>query len=160
MKTRLIITALALLVVGTTAVSAQHQHAGGIVRGIEHPERIPDAVAYRVWFDSISGMEESHREDAIRAVGMTKQDHDVLVIELGRYNTLRDALRTAYNKHQEQTGGKDVASILKYQADVAALVAQTRKNINANTAPFTGLRLQEHIQREKAHMTISESEAQ
>ena len=148
------VAVIALLVVGATMTFAQTK-----IRGIEHPDRIPDAVAYRVWLDGVSGMDEQYREGAIKAIGLTKADHDVLVVELDRYLVLRESLRITYNKHQMETEGKDVGSIMKYREDVAALVTQTRKNFESSASAYAPPLLYAHIQREKAGMTISESEA-
>jgi len=155
------IQVLALLVVGVTAVSAQHQHTSNQVRGMNTPERIPDHVAYRLVLTSLAGDDNLNaRDERIRFTGLSAADRIALTDELGKFRIERDALRNAYNQHQIETEGRDTASIQQYVVDVAALVERSRKRLAANLTAAGFSRLDKFVQGEKVHMTISESEAQ
>jgi hypothetical protein len=164
MKSRLIVSILALLVVGATAVSAQMSmpmpsQTSGLIRGMDNPARIPDAVAYRLVITSLAG-DNVQRNQRIAAIGLSAADQAAMATELGKFRTARDAMRNAYNQHQVDTQGQDAASITAYQTAVANLVEQTRKNVAAALTSTGFGAFAAHVQREKTGMTISETEAQ
>jgi hypothetical protein len=159
MKTRLIITALALLVVGTTAVSAQqHQHA--IPAGSVSGDRIPDVVAYRLYFAHLSQLPQNLQADQVKQVRLSAADSATLTKSLGEFGEKYLSLTDAYNAEATvaEHNGKQ-PNIAAYHTAIAKLVDETVNSLFASLSTTGVGAFVEHVKSEKVNMHISESEA-
>jgi hypothetical protein len=161
MKTsyRIAVWVLALLVVGVTAVSAQqHQHPMSV--GAVTGDRVPDTVAYRLYFTHVSQLPENLQIDQVKQVGLTSPDSAILTKSLVEFGEKYLALATAYNAEATvaEANGR-LPNVAAYHTAVAKLVDGTVNKLFA-TMSTTGVgTFVSRVKSEKSNMHISESEA-
>ena len=161
MKTsyRIAVWVLALLVVGVTAVSAQqHQHPMSV--GAVTGDRVPDTVAYRLYFTHISQLPENLQADQVKQVGLPDTDSVILAKSFVEFGVKYLALTEAYNAEATvaEANGR-LPNVAAYHAAVAKLVDGTVNGL-FKTLSTTGVGIfVSHVKSEKSNMHISESEA-
>jgi hypothetical protein len=145
-----------------------HPDVVGLIDGGQHPELIPDKVAYRLYFVVVSEMpnpsdQESLRQAAhLKPIGITKQedmhslsevltDFKVRYTELiANYNQLAEAADKAGTTPDFQT-------FLQKRDE---LVQFTRDRLKSTLSAEALARLHARVQSEKKHMKVSVGEVQ
>lgn len=152
------IRVLALLVLGATAQDhSNHPIAVGTVNG----ERVPDAVAYRLYFTHVSQLPTQLQTAQVKKVAMSAEDSAILTIALAGFKDKYLSLTEAFNIEATiaESSGK-LPNFAAYHTAIRKLVDDTTQNLFASLSStgvgkFTG-----YVKSERINMRISESEAQ
>ncbi len=155
---------------------AQHQHSASslassnvsesdaeMIDGSEHPELVPDAVAYRLYLVVVSEApnptdEQRNRQNAhLSKVGLGKSDLQSVVTVLTAFKVQYGQLIANYNAAAEVGATVDIKAFLS-QRD--GLVQATRDRLKALLTPEAMARLDRVVQNEKKQMRVSATEAQ
>jgi hypothetical protein len=159
------IRVLALLVLGATAAPAQDhstmQHPMAVPIGTVNGERVPDVVAYRLYFTHVSQLSGNLQTSRLKKVGLSSEDSAILTNSLAGFKDKYLNLTEAFNAEAAvaNLNGK-LPNFTAYHAAIAKLVDETTQNLfaslsSAGVGKFTG-----YVKSEKINMHISESEAQ
>jgi hypothetical protein len=148
-------------------LAQEHSVMGEKVHGMEHPERIPDAVAFRLWITGTALPPDASDERKavqpylIAGIHLNQADQTVLVKVLADFRTKYDEAIAAFNieaanadAHQQSPNTQ--AFISKFKKLLAD--AQTALASSLTSDGYT--KLLKHVAHEKAYMTIDLSEAQ
>jgi len=156
--------AFALLFSAHLARSAQNhqqmQDGATIPVGAVSGDRIPDMVAYRLYFTHLSQLPEKLQAEQVRYVGLSAADAAILTKSLDEFGGKYLALTEAYNAEATvaNTNGR-LPNISAYHSAVAKLVDETTRGLFASlSSPGVG-KFVTKVKSEKANMVISESEA-
>lgn len=145
----------------------QHQHAvtpTNLIDGAVHPELIPDSVAYRLYFAVVSESpsplpNEARRQHAhLSKAGLAEQDIQAASKVLANFKLAYAALIYTYN-HSPEVLNNTNNGLQLFLAKRDALVQETRNALQAALSPAGMALLDDHIQREKAHMKVAAKEA-
>lgn len=152
-----VLVALALVSVFSTAQTT-HTHQHGTVNnmkvdGSQHPELIPDSVAYRLYFISLSNLSPVAQQARLRQVNLTADEIVAATAVLNTFKAQWDRVRNDYNANVEKLGGAaDSASFIE-QRD--ALVNATR-NALRNVLSIRGdVLLEANLQDAKHHIKMT-----
>jgi hypothetical protein len=152
-----------------TAAMGQHSHSviGAKISGMEHPERIPDAVAFRLWITGTAMAQDATEERKavqpylIGGIHLNQADQGALVTRLAAFRLKYDEAIVVFNIEATAADAHQQAP------NTALFLSKINKLINdAQTSLATSLsakgyaQLVNHIQQEKSGMTIDASEAQ
>ncbi|MGH9431863.1 MAG: hypothetical protein ACRD3T_09995 [Terriglobia bacterium] len=133
-----------------------------IVNGAEHPEQIPDSVAYRLVFLTMAEPEEP--TDAQRArqraylekAGLGEQDRISAVIVLANFKTRYDQLDAQYNESVLAANRtKEPPGLETFLSQQDELVQETRDALKADLRPEAMDRFDAYVRREKRNMQMS-----
>jgi len=164
---------LGLVMSRAVAQNAQtvHDHTvttpDNVIDGSQHPELIPDADAYRLYFVAISEMPNPTDEQKARQIAHLKkielQDSDLqsTIIALEEFRVQYTNLIAQYNESAEaaqKAGVKPDIDTFLLQRD--ALVQATHERVKSVLTPDGLTRLDAHVQREKRGMKVAVKEAQ
>jgi hypothetical protein len=153
--------ALALIVLGATAVSAQNEHAHATIPiGMVSGDRVPDVVAYRLYFTHLSQLPEKPQADQVKQVGLSAADAVILTNSLTEFGKKYLTLTESYNAEATvaESRGK-FPDIAAYHAALAKLVDEAASKLFAALSPAGVGKFVGKIKSEKSSMSISESEA-
>jgi hypothetical protein len=148
---------IALLILSIISTPAQHQHTTVTIKGSDHPELIPDDVAYQSYFlrllDHLDN--EAKRPEGVQVVlaqsGLNEVDQTVLKTNVIAYGIKRKAWE---NKHNS-TNFTDVdAYKASIQYGTVTSVMDTVKKIKSELSPESFIRLQTFIQSVKRNTNI------
>ncbi len=163
---KIIITLSSLLVFALRTwaqTPLQHQHPNlnlTVVDGAKNPELIPDSTAYRVWFVTVSlppnaGEKERKFQQAhLSKLQLTSNlDYLQLLTILTGFKSKYLALIAQYNESAKAAlpGIADQQSFLQQRDD---LVSSTRAAIKAHLTSDSTIRIDAHVQGEKARIQI------
>lgn len=149
------------------ATPHQHSQPGTTVSGAEHPERVPEAVAYRTYFlgravSPDASAEAKHLNDLkLAEIGLDAADFRAFTKAMSDFYLQYTNLSEEHNRHAQaaEMSGRH-GDVEKLHASIATLVEQIRTQLSATMSTNGQLKLKETVEREKFHMRISESEAQ
>jgi hypothetical protein len=156
-------TVLTLLALGATAIQARQQnvHAsapmpvGGVIG-----ERIPDSVAYRVYFIHVSQLDEAQAAQIAR-VSLSAEDATLLVAALDSFREKYTALSDAYNSEAIiAERNRKLPDFLAFHRAVNRLSAETSTKLLTGLSSYGVERFITFLRSEKQQMTVSESEVQ
>jgi hypothetical protein len=139
----------------------QHNHAATAphIDGSQHPELIPDLVAYRLYLVTVGELLEATAADKMRQqshlnrVGLEDDDAAVLLNTANDFKKQYRALIEDYNAHLDPQRIDPVALrafLLKRDALVISAMNSLSRNLKASA------KFDRHIQEEKRHMSTSE----
>lgn len=165
-----VLVCLTLLFPAAPLVVAQHDHSvstSNIVDGRVHPELIPDAAAYRLYFVAVSEMPNPTGEAQRRQlshlgrIGLSDSDLNALIDALNKFKAQYSELIAEYNASATiaDAGGAqpDLAS---FMARRDALVQSVRDQLKEKLSARGIIQLDAHIQTEKKRMKVAVKEAQ
>jgi hypothetical protein len=145
----------------TSNLFAQHQHSGNVIDGAEHPELIPDSVAYRLFFTTVSvrpnptpNQVELQRAQ-LGMVGLDSADTRTVVTALATFRREFDALVARYNK----AAGSEEPDSMLFDLQQDRLLANTRGALKATLSTKGMSRLDAYVQAEKKHMQLATGSA-
>ena len=129
--------------------------------GAEHPELIPDAVAYRLFFITVAEATEATDEQKARqraylaTAGLEDQDIQSAVEVLATFKAQYDDLVKRYNESVDAANRIGATpELATFLARQDALVESTRDSLKAVLSPEGVSRFDAHLQREKRHMKV------
>jgi hypothetical protein len=163
---------LAALVLALSAIELQaqnsttHQHEqADMIDGSAHPELIPDAVAYRLYFVVISENptplpNESRRQHAhLQRAGLKENDIRAAATVLANFKVQYALLLDQYSKSPEVLrNSSDGLPLFIVKRD--AIVQATRDALKSALTPSGMASFDTHIQREKTMMKVAATEVQ
>jgi hypothetical protein len=130
-----LLVALALLMTATVTTAQHHVIPNvQIIDGKEHPELIPDSIAYLNFFRANSAAVDATDEDRkhqsykIRRLNLTVQDELQFRLEMANFRTKFDKWNVDYTKVAE----KGLVQPNVFWAGVAKIVTDTRGNLVKN----------------------------
>jgi len=150
---------LALLMTATVA-TAQHQHGPVTTKeiiGAEHPELIPDSLAYGKFFESRSvstdaDPEVKQRVDfKIKGLRLGLRDELQFRVEMNRFRVNFDNIVKTHNYAAE----RGMATGDDFQSRVDQLTAETRANLQKSLSSTGEAFLELVVSRFKKNITIS-----
>jgi hypothetical protein len=128
--------------------------APSTINGSEHPELIPDSVAYRLIFTTLSQPGQDKLQVAqVNGIGLSKEDAQVMIQNLNVYRTAFDALVGNYNKALKD-GEQPNADLFNLQLEV--VLANTRGALDSALSKEGSVRLKAFVENEKRHMQMSD----
>lgn len=143
--------------------TAPHQHANTVIDGAVHPELIPDSIAYRLYFYTLSTGPNATEQDRkvqlvhLSKVGLQGADLEILIEVLAEFRTKHDALASQYNQTAEAALARNEApDITSFLAQVGSLVQSTRDTLKLRLTPQGMLQLDGIVQSEKRMMKVQE----
>ncbi|HEY6386181.1 MAG TPA: hypothetical protein VIX91_10905 [Candidatus Acidoferrum sp.] len=158
------IRVLALLVLSATVALAQDHatmHPTTVPIGTVNGERVPDAVAYRLYFIHVSQLPGNLQTAQLKKVMLSSEDSVILTNSLAGFKDKYLNLVEAFNAEAAvaELNGK-LPNFTAHHTAIAKLVDETTQNLfaslsSAGVGKFTG-----YVKSEKINMRISESEAQ
>jgi hypothetical protein len=166
MKHRWLLLFLLISVLPASPLFAQeHNHAATVptIDGSQHPELIPDLVAYRLYLVTVGELPTAKAEDTERQkahlakVGLTEEDSAAVVKTANDFKKQYRALIDDYNAHLDAQRIDPVAFrmfMLKRDALVASAISSLCNNLTHEG--FAGF--DKHIQAEKSHMQTQEGQ--
>ena len=132
-----------------------------MIDGAEHPELIPDSIAYRLYFIMVAEPADASDRQRARQRALLKQAHlrdqDIQPAfeALATFRAQYDDLVARYNESvvaANQAGQQpDLATFISNLND---LVESTRSTMRSALGPELGARFEAHVQDEKTRMTI------
>lgn len=129
--------AIAVMLLCGMGLMAQHDHGTTAIRvvdGRQHPELIPENVAYFNFLRERSipsqATDEERQQQTLQLgmLGLSGQDGLQLRLELAHFRTAFEAFDASYSKQAEKGLVREDA----FWGGVASLVAQTRASLNKN----------------------------
>jgi hypothetical protein len=137
-----------------------------MIEGKDHPERIPDLTAYRLYLITLAkpstATEAEKRGQAahLRRMGLSDPDNQALVTVMASFRERYMKLIEDFNKQAEAANAKgqniDHVQLLR---DRDTLVQTTRDTLKSVLTPDGFGRMDSHIRAEKRAMTITVEEA-
>ena len=144
-----------------SATPHQHAAASPMIDGAVHPELIPDSVAYRLYFITVSMTlnpieEDRKRQQAhLAKIGLQDSDREILVGILTEFRTKYDILVDQYNHSAEAAAGRnEVPDIGSFFRQLDGLVRSTRDTLKLRSTPMAMTQLDGFMQSEKKHMKV------
>jgi len=164
----LVTFAFASILLAQTNTHSNHNHpANVVIDGAVHPELIPDSVAYRLYFVTVSEMptptdEQKARQSAhLAKIGLQDADLHTVIFVLEDFKVQYTNLVARYNESADtaqKSGEKPDIHGFLLQRD--GLVQATRERMKSLLTPDGFSRLEAHVQAEKQKMKISPQEGQ
>lgn len=136
---------------------AQHQHGGtpvGRASGSEHPERIPTAVAQRLYITNYF----NNLYNEAKEVGLSGNDLEVFIERMITSQAVYAGMTNAYNRKAQTSVHPDEDSA-RFGYEVAAFVERTMKSLKSSLTPTGYASFEQRIEMFKSRMNISETEA-
>lgn len=157
---------VAMLMLGGRGVNAQaqdeaHAKQPRVVNGREHPELIPDALAYRMVFIHLSQFAGDPEKERVwlRAPGLSEDDTEVLLRIMTAFKKEFDAIVKAYNDAVEEASRRkeppDPSDIETFKSKRKELVAETRKEIAEGLKREGVVQFREYVATQKHTMTVT-----
>jgi hypothetical protein len=129
----------------------------GTIDGSKTPWLIPDAVAYRLFFLTVSeapipseGQIRRQRSRLVQA-NLTEDEYRAVSTSLSEFKLHQAAFELRYSQIADQLGSVDETSLAKERD---AIVESTRQELRNRLGPDAMSRLEAPIQREKRNMKI------
>jgi hypothetical protein len=151
----------------TAPTAHLHTAKVNVIDGSAHPERIPDASAYRLFFLAVSLAPNSSYDDKLRQashigkIGLNDQDKENLISRLAifsaEYRTFMGNWNVAAMTALKNGQQFNATEFLKQRN---ALVQSTRNSLAVAISSSGLARLQQHITAEKSRMKVDAEEAQ
>lgn len=139
----------------------QHPNAPVVIDGTIHPELIPDSIAYRLYFFTLSVGTNATEEDRNRRlmhlhkVGLRETDLNALVATLADFRTKHDVLVTQYNASADAALARNEApDTAHFLRQLDALVQSTRDTLKLRLTPAGMTQLDAFVQSEKKMMRV------
>jgi hypothetical protein len=133
-----------------------------LIDGAVHPELIPDSVAYRLYFVTVSTgvnpteAEQTHQRMRIVGTGLKNTDHQTLVSILSGFRAKYDALVDKYNTSAKEAAARnqttDARPLLK---EIDDLVQSTRDVISVQLSSEGSAKLHAFVVSEKKNMKMT-----
>ena len=137
------------------------QEGTPMIDGAVHPELIPDLLAYRLYFSSISVSGDALQADRIRQqsqlsqTGLRNDDQEIIRSVVADFRSSYEAAITQYNQKASSVSGfnqaSEIADLLKNLDD---LVQSTRKSLTARLTPQGVAQLHAIVMAEKKNMQM------
>jgi hypothetical protein len=160
----LILTGYSALLAPARAQSpahSQHHESTPTVEGAVHPELIPDPIAYRLYFLSVSTGPNPSDEDQKRQrlhlnkIGLQDLDREIVVLILKEFRTKHDSLADQLNQTSEAALARNqVPDTSGFLRQVDELVQLTRDTVKLRLTPQAMTQFDAFVQSEKKHMRI------
>jgi hypothetical protein len=156
------------LLLACSSLAQDHNHNVDVIDGADHPELIPDAVAFRMFLIAASAspnptQDEIDRQSAyLSRIGLNDSDKAQAVALLASFKSQYKALIDNYNLQATaaQLRGEaiDQTLFLQQRDD---LVATTRASLTRALSADGGKKFEAHVQGEKSKMkTVKSKEGQ
>jgi IS5 family transposase len=154
-----------LLSVGSGQTAPQHHTMPSTaVRGIDHPELIPDDITVRMFAlvsapedtDDSATVERKHFQ--IARVGVSSADEAPLTQALTKFRRDFKTLTDTYNKNVRilvESGGDATAGYKAFTAQKERMTQRLQREITQSMSAEGAAKFSAFVQQEKAHMTIS-----
>ena len=124
-----------------------------IIDGSQHPELIPDALAYRLYFLAVTSLPPTIRQDQLTyGAGVFQTNLQAATTAIVAFRTAYDSLSNSYNQ-QVQAGSNPNPNFFASQRD--ALVANARAALQKILSPTEMQSFDAHVQGEKTKMKTS-----
>jgi hypothetical protein len=133
-----------------------------MIDGARHPELIPDAIAYRLFFLTVAEPADANAEQRarqrawLRTAGLKDEDVQSAAAVLETFKSQYDELVALYDESvraANETGtNPDPATFLSQQDQ---LVESTRDALTAAISPEVMARFDAHVRREKRNMKMA-----
>lgn len=157
------------LVVRAQTTQAVHDHTAAVptnlIDGAQHPELIPDSVAYRLYFVAVSEMPNPTDEQKTRQlahlgkIGLEGDDLQSLVNTLANFKVQYTSLIARYNASAQAALRIGATPDLKtFLLQREQLVQTTRDHLNSVLTPVGLARLHIHIRSERKGMRVAKEE--
>jgi hypothetical protein len=158
----LILIAYSMVLPPTRAQSTAHSlhhESTPTIDGAVHPELIPDSIAYRLHFLTVStgpnpSEEEKKRQRAhLNKIGLQDLDREILTLILKEFRTKHDALAAQFNQAAEVTLARNqVPDTTGFLRQLDELVQLTRDTLKLRLPPQAMTQFDAFVQSEKKHM--------
>ena len=145
--------------------TAAHSHAivhraalrqsmgSAVVNGAEHPELIPDLVAYRLYFITVANMPPARQQAQLKQAGLNADDISRATVALTSFKVQWNQLRDTYNATVTKLGpGADSQAFI---ARRDGLVQATVLALNSSLTPAGSASVGTHVQNEKRRTRVS-----
>lgn len=139
--------------------SIQGQHIGPattVVDGSKHPELIPDATAYRLYFLTVANMTPHLRDAQLAMAGLSTSEVVLATKTLEDFKRSYDLLSEEYNRSvsdSERSGVTPDSHAFVQKRD--ALVERTRASLLSALSEEGSNKLSSHVEHEKRQMKVS-----
>ncbi|HKO18411.1 MAG TPA: hypothetical protein VJU82_05960 [Acidobacteriaceae bacterium] len=147
-----------------TMPGMDHSNPLAVINGKDHPEQIPDAIAYRLYFTTVGELPNptDARQKRQRAYlgqigGLSKNDSDALVRIVDDFKVKFTAMVAAYNAEVAAAvqAGSALPDTGTFLAERDQLVQDTRDRLKVALSANAMVNLDAHVQFEKQHMAIT-----
>jgi len=128
--------------------------APSVINGAEHPELIPDSVAYRLIFTTLSQPGDAKLQAAqVAAIGLNEDDTKIMIKNLNSFRTAFDILVTNYNDalSKRQQPNPDTFNLQQ-----ELLLSNSRGAIESGLSKDGAALLKAWVQNEKRNMHLSD----
>lgn len=144
------------------STTAHHQaSASPMIDGAAHPELIPDSMAYRMFFVSISlganaaAADQKGQQSRLNAIGLEAGDQEILAGIMADFRAKHDALTAQYNQAaQAATARNEPSDINALLQQLDQLVQTTRDSLKAHLSSKGMTQFDAFVQSEKRHMKV------
>jgi hypothetical protein len=145
----------------SSATPHQHASTSAVIDGAVHPELIPDSMAYRTFFVSISlrvnptAADQKGQQSRLNAIGLEESDREILAGIMADFRAKHDALIAQYNQAAEAATARGESSdinTLFQQLD--QLVQTTQDSLKARLSSKGMTQFDAFVQSEKRHMKV------
>jgi TPR repeat protein len=136
-----------------------------MINGREHPELIPDSVAYRSWFNQVGHVlaDEAkmpgHVQAVLSVIGLNEADQAKLVRIVLVWQQQKEELVSAYNaKIEEANRTRDFTYPIqvKFRHDYADLALATAKIAKESLSPEGAKKFEQFIQAQKSAISMNQ----
>jgi hypothetical protein len=124
-----------------------------LIDGSVTPNKIPDTVAYRLFFIALSNPSPVQQEQ-INSIGLGSSDANALTTLLTVFHSKYQAISDQFNSDVEQ-GSADLASFLIQRSK---LVRDTRRAVAGQLSPVGAKLVDAFVQVEKGKMKTTETQ--
>ena len=145
----------------SSATPHQHASTSPTVDGAVHPELIPDSMAYRTFFVSISlrvnptAADQKGQQSRLNAIGLEESDREILAGIMADFRAKHDALIAQYNQVAEAATVRGESSdINTLFQQLNQLVQTTRDSLKARLSSKGMTQFDAFVQSEKRHMKV------
>ena len=153
----MVLTAVVLLAVvgsvpGHTQQPSPPMSATTIIDGSQHPELIPDSLAYRLYFITVTSLPPNVGMAKLRFAGLSPTDAQAAYAAATTFRTAYDSLSNGYNA--QVTAGSN-PDIIAFGTQRDTLVSNMQTTFQSTLTTLGMQILAADIQNEKKHMKTS-----
>jgi hypothetical protein len=129
--------------------------------GTVNGDRVPDVVAYRLYFTHVSQLPADLQAHQVKKINLSEGDSTILAASLARFEDKYLDLTEAFNAEATvaNLNGK-LPNFAAYHVAVSELVDETTRELFASLTSAGVGKFVNFVKSEKVNMHISESEAQ
>lgn len=133
-----------------------------LIDGAKHPELIPDAIAYGLFFLTVAepaqavGRQSARQRAFLRTAGLREDNLQPAAAVLAAFKSQYDDLVAQYDASVQVANATGSSPDLEaFVAQLNGLVESTKEELEAAVGPEVAKRFEAHVQSEKRNMRIA-----